>query len=248
MRLVGSPVEVSPADGVRGEAPGRPQRCRCCEPRAPPPGASRPPRRGPVKPELNQACVHTTPHRPAQPAVRGSAPAASSPDKWTGLAHGAGGLLPRHPGPGGQEGAGGRPPSCCGGSVPTDGQDSPVRGVVQKEDPKSGRNLIQEAEVLFRDLEILPSLSDKQGSWGFHVRGTVVGLEQVQAGCWGRGAEPAGLAAATRGQQSAQTPGAGSCGQARTCNLSIESGISTQPTPARKHAQPSAHTPARPSP
>lgn len=37
-------------------------------------------------------------------------------------------------------------------------ESSPVLGVVQKEDPKSRRNFIQEVKMLVSDAEILPSL------------------------------------------------------------------------------------------
>lgn len=52
-------------------------------------------------------------------------------------------------------GAGG---GVLGSSWRTGEKASPVPGVVQKDDARSGRNVIQEVKVLFRDPEVLPSL------------------------------------------------------------------------------------------
>lgn len=70
--------------------------------------------------------------------------------------------------------------------------------MLQKQNPESGRNLIQEVKVLFSDPEILPSLCHKQGSkdacklWGQVAPER--GFEPV-------GGNPARLMATTRGQQ-----------------------------------------------
>lgn len=52
-------------------------------------------------------------------------------------------------------GAGG---GVLGSSWGTGEKASPVPGVVQKDDARRGRNVIQEVKVLFRDPEVLPSL------------------------------------------------------------------------------------------